>query len=299
MKSKLTTLSDAVARIPAGASIALGGSLLRRQPMALVHELIRQQKRDLTLLTWATTLATDMLAANGAIRRWEGIYAGFFRHGLAPNFRRAVQSGQIETHDYSESAFVARFRAAAMGLPYLPSKALLGTGMQGKSPEEITPITCPFTGQPLLALKAADTDFTLLHGYVADEYGNVQWPVVRDSDDIDQMMASASKRLIVTVEKIIPHQQVQERPALTYIPHTLVEALIEVPYAAHPTATDGFYNEDEAALKGWLTASATAEGAAAWLREFVHGCPARQDYVEKVGSLAALSALDVAREFTV
>ncbi|WP_312241599.1 CoA transferase subunit A [Pantoea sp.] len=297
MKSKLTPLHEAVARIPDGATIALGGSLLRRQPMALVHELVRQRKRELTLLTWATTLATDMLAANEAIRRWEGIYAGFFRHGLAPNFRRAVQSGQIETHDYSESAFVARFRAAAMGLPFLPSKALLGTGMAGKSPEEIKPLTCPFTGQPLLALKAADADFTLLHGYAADEYGNIQWPVVRDSDDIDQMMASASKRLIVTVEKIIPHHQVRQRPALTYIPHTLVEALIEVPYGAHPTATDGFYDEDEAFLKSWLTASATPEGARNWLEEYVFSCPERSQYVEKVGSQSALNAFDVEREF--
>ncbi|OON41877.1 hypothetical protein BTJ39_01590 [Izhakiella australiensis] len=297
MKSKLTTLQDAVTRIPDGASIALGGSLLRRQPMALVHEMIRQRKQNLTLLTWATTLASDMLAASDAIRRWEGIYAGFFRHGLAPNFRRAVQNGQIETHDYSESAFVARFRAAAMGLPFLPSKALLGTGMVGKSPDEIKPIDCPFSGQPLLALKAADSDFTLLHGYAADEYGNVQWPVVRDSDDIDQMMASASKRLIVTVEKIIPHQQVRQRPALTYIPHTLVEALIEVPYAAHPTATDGFYDEDEAALKVWLAASATPQGAQAWLEEYVFSCPQREDYIEKVGAMSALKAFDVAREF--
>lgn len=297
MKSKLTTLREAVARIPDGASITLGGSLLRRQPMALVHELVRQRKRHLTLLTWATTLATDMLAASEAIQRWEGIYAGFFRHGLAPNFRRAVQSGQITTHDYSESAFVARFRAAAMGLPFLPSKALLGTGMVDKSPEEIKPLNCPFSGQPMLALKAADTDFTLLHGYAADEYGNVQWPVVRDSDDIDQMMASASKRLIVTVEKIIPHQQVCQRPALTYIPHTLVEALIEVPYGAHPTATDGFYNEDEAALKGWLAASVTPEGARKWLEEYVFSCPERSQYVEKVGSFSALKAFDVAREF--
>lgn len=297
MKSKLTTLTDAVARIPDGASVALGGSLLRRQPMALVHEMVRQRKRELTLLTWATTMATDMLAASDAIRRWEGIYAGFFRHGLAPNFRRAVQSGHIETHDYSESAFVARFRAAGMGLSFLPSKALLGTGMQGKSPDEVKAIVCPFSGESLLALKAADTDFTLLHGYAADEFGNVQWPVVRDSDDIDQMMASASKRLIVTVEKIIPHQQVRQRPALTYIPHNLVEALIEVPYAAHPTATDGFYDEDETVLKGWLAASATPQGAQAWLEEYVMGCPQREQYLAKVGGLAALQVFDVAREF--
>ncbi|WP_158782377.1 CoA transferase subunit A [Pantoea sp. BAV 3049] len=293
MKSKLIALPDAISRIPSGSTVALGGSLLRRQPMAIVHEMIRQGITDLTLLTWATTLATDMLAAAGAIRRWEGIYAGFFRHGLAPNFRREVQQGKIETHDYSESAFVARFRAAGMGLSFLPSKALLGTGMQGKSPDEIQPITCPFSGERYLALKAAETDFTLLHGYVADEYGNVQWPVVRDSDDIDQMMASASRRLIVTVEKIVPHAQICRRPALTYIPHTLVEAVIEVPYGAHPTATDGFYNEDETELQSWLSASAEPGGSERYLRDYILNIPDRAGYLAKVGSLAAL---DVKRE---
>lgn len=293
MKSKLTTLPQAVSRISSGSTIAIGGSLLRRQPMALVHEMIRQGLSDLTLLTWATTLATDMLAAAGSIRRWEGIYSGFFRHGLAPNFRRAVESGTIETHDYSESAFVARFRAAAMGVSFLPSKALLGTGMPGKSPDEIKPINCPFTGDQYLALKAAEADFTLLHGYSADEYGNVQWPVVRDSDDIDQMMASASKRLIVTVEKIIPHAQVRERPALTYIPHTLVEAVIEVPYGAHPTATDGFYDEDEASLKAYLEAARLPNGTAQYIRDYVLDVQDRAGYSAKFGSLAAF---DVSRE---
>lgn len=293
MKSKVTTLPDAMSRIRSGSTVAIGGSLLRRQPMAAVHEMIRQGVTDLTLLTWATTLATDMLAAAGAIRRWEGIYAGFFRHGLAPNFRRAVEAGKIETHDYSESAFVARFRAAGMGLSFLPSKALLGTGMPGKSPDEVKSIACPFTGDKYLALKAAEADFTVLHGYTADEFGNVQWPVVRDSDDIDQMMASASKRLIVTVEKIIPHEEIRRRPALTYIPHTLVEAVVEVPYGAHPTSTDGFHDEDEASLTAYLDAARKPGGTSDYIREYVLETKNRDGYLAKFGSLADL---DVKRE---
>lgn len=296
MKSKLVSLQEAASRISSGSTVAIGGSLLRRQPMAMVHEMIRNGVTDLTLLTWATTLATDILAASGAIRRWEGIYAGFFRHGLAPNFRRAVERGEIATHDYSESAFVARFRAAGMGLSFLPSKALLGTGMPGKSPDEVKPITCPFTGDQYLALKAAEADFTVLHGYTADEYGNVQWPVVRDSDDIDQMMASASRRLIVTVEKIIPHEEVRKRPALTYIPHTLVEAVIEAPYGAHPTATDGFYDEDEASLKAYLAAAKEPGGTAAWIKDYVLGTKDRDGYLARFGAASALSAFDVIRE---
>ncbi|WP_445503427.1 CoA transferase subunit A [Microvirga sp. G4-2] len=293
MKSKLASLKDAVSRIESGSTIAVGGSLLRRQPMAIIHEMIRQEIRDLTLLTWATTMATDMLAGAGAVRRWEGIYAGFFRHGLAPNFRRQVEAGAIETHDYSESATVARFRAAGMGISFLPIKSMLGTGMVRKSPDQIKEIRCPFTGDTYHALAAAQADFTILHGYVADEYGNVQWPVVRDSDDIDQMMASASKRLIVTVEKIVPHSEIQRRPSLTYIPHSLVEAVVEVPYGAHPCACDGFYDEDEAALKNYLAAAKTSEGTAQYLAEHVFRHRDHAAYLQAFGGRESLRALDV------
>ncbi|MCB8838073.1 CoA transferase subunit A [Aurantimonas sp. VKM B-3413] len=292
MKTKLMTAAEAVGRIPNGASLALGGSLFRRQPMAFVHEMVRQDKRDLALLTWATTLATDMLAAAGAVRRWDGIYAGFFRLGLAPNFRRAVEAGEIETHDYSESAMVARFRAKAMGLDFLPNKALLGTGMADKSPGEIKRMTCPFTGKPVLALRAADADFTVLHGYVADEFGNVQWPIVRDSDDIDQMMASASRRLFVSVERIVPHAEIVRRPALTYIPHTLVEGIVHAPRGAYPTATDGFYDEDEKALRDWLDVAREGRSRA-WLDENIRPLADHDAYLASQGGEAALSRLDV------
>lgn len=293
MIPKLMTAAEAMDRIPDGASLAIGGSLLRRQPMVFVRELVRQQRRDLTLYTWATSLATDMLAAAGAIRRWEGIYSGFFRLGMAQNFRRGVQDGTIEAHDYSESAMVARFRAAAMGLDFLPNKALLGTDMALRSPDEVRRITCPFTGKPVLALKAIRADFTILHGYAADEFGNVQWPVVRDSDDIDQMMASASRRLFVSVEKIVPHAEVIGRPALTYIPHSLVEGIVLAPKGAHPTATDGFYDEDEPALAGWLDA-AKAGTSRDWIARHVLPHADHAAYVAAQGGAAALARLDVA-----
>lgn len=290
MKSKLISAAEAISQIPDGASLAVGGSLLRRQPMVFVRELVRQNRRDLSLLTWATSLATDMLVASGAVRRWDGIYSGFFRLGMSPNFRRAVQDGTIEVHDYSESAMVARFRAGAMGLEFLPNLAMLGTDMVARSPDEVRQIACPFTGKPVLALKAATADFTILHGYAADEYGNVQCPVVRDSDDIDQMMASSSRRLFVSVERIVPHAEVVQRPALTYIPHTLVEGIVHAPYGAHPTATDGYHDEDEAALNAWLAAAQAGESAA-WLDAHVRPLADHQAYLD--GQTSPLSRLDI------
>ncbi len=294
MKDRLVPLEQALAPIRSGCTLALGGALLRRPPNAAVRALIRRGVRDLTVLTWAATTAVDFLAAAGAIRRYEGIYAGMFGFGLAPNFRRAVEAGEIEVRDFSETAMVARLRAAGQGLPSLPIRALFGSDIALRNPEQIREYACPITGQRLLAVAAAEADFTLLHGYVGDRYGNVQWPVVRDSDDVDQMMGAAARRLIVTVERIVPHEEVRRRPALTYLPGHMVEAIVEVPYGAHPAAVDGFYDEDEAHIRAYLDRSATATGAGAYLDEFARAPATHAAYLEKIGT-ATLAGLDVAQ----
>ena len=293
MKEKLVSLERALAPVTSGASIAIGGSLLRRQPNAAIRQLIRNKVVDLTVLTWASTTATDMLAAADAIRRYEGIYVGMFNYGLAPNFRRAVEQGRIEVRDFSETAMVARLRAAAQGLKFLPIKTLFGSDIAAKNPEQIKTMTCPFSGEPLQAVAAADTHFTIIHGYVGDKYGNVQWPVVRDTDDMDQPFAAAARRLIVTVEKIIPHEEVRKRPFLTYIPGNWVEAIVEVPFGAHPAACDTIYDEDDAHLRDYLDRSKTREGASAYLDDYARSLDSHTAYLEKIGGPAALAALDV------
>lgn len=294
LKSKLRSLEEALAPIVTGASVTLGGSLLRRQPNAAVRHLIRRGVTDLTVLTWAGTTAVDLLAAAGAIERYEGIYVGMFNYGLAPNFRRGVQSGHIEVRDFSETAMVARLRAAAQGLRFLPIRTLFGSDIAVKNPEQIKTFLCPFSGEQVQAVAAADTEFTIIHGYRGDEYGNVQWPVVRDTDDMDQPIAAAAKRLIVTVEKIVPHSDVKRQPSLTYIPGQWVEAIVEVPHGAHPVSCDTIYNEDEAAMQDYVSRSATAEGAAAYIREFVHDLADHDAYLSKIGA-DHLASLDVIR----
>lgn len=296
MKRKLTSLEEALDPIKSGSSLTIGGSLLRRQPNAAMRYLIRKGICDLDVVTWANTTAIDLLAAAGAVRRYEGIYSGMFSFGLAKNFRRAAQNGEMEIRDFSETAMVARLRAAAQGLPSLPIKTLFGSDIALKNPEQIKEYICPISGERLLAIAAVNTEFTIIHGYVGDEYGNVQWPIVRDSDDVDQMMAAASKRLIVTVEKIIPHEALKKKPALTYIPGHEVEAIVEVPYGAHPSSVDGFYDEDEAHLAYYQELSETSEGACAYLKEFVYDQPSHDAYLDAVGGLNNLKKLDVKRE---
>lgn len=293
LKAKLTSLEDALAPIVSGSTVAIGGSLLRRQPNAAVRQMIRNGVRDLTVLSWAGTTAIDLLAAAGAIRRWEGIYVGLFNYGLALNFRRGVESGQIEVRDFSETAMVARLRAASQGMPFLPIRTLFGSDIASVNPEQIKEITCPFTGEKLQAVPAADADFTIIHGYAGDKYGNVQWPVVRDTDDMDQPMAAGAKRLIVTVEKIVPHEEIKKQPSLTYIPGNWVEAIVEVPFGAHPAACDTVYDEDDAHMRSYVESSRSADGVKRYLEEYAYGLADHAAYLEKCGGLAALSALDV------
>jgi len=288
MREKLTTLSDAISRIPNGSRIALGGNIMRRQANAAVREIIRQSTGDLTIYAFATGLSVDMLAAAGLLRRYEGVYVGLFWHGLAPSFRRAVESGQVEVCDFSESTIVARFLAACSGLSFMPARAILGTDMARQDPSIVTEMACPFTGEIYAAVRAIDAEFTIIHGYKADRFGNVQWPLARDADDVDQIIARGSRRLIVTVEKIVDHGEIMRQPNLTYIPAQWVEAVVEVPFGAHPLACDTIHDEDVACIRAYAEAGATSSGARAYLDRYVHRASTHDAYLAEFGGLAAL-----------
>lgn len=294
MKSKLTDLSSAARLVTSGSSIAFGGSIVRRQPVAFARELIRNGVKDLTIIGFPCGLATDMLAGVGAVKRIEAVYTGLFQFGMAFNIRRGVESGQIVMKDFPEIAQVARFQAAAMGLEFLPTKVLKGTGMAAYNPEQVKEIEDPFTGEKLHAVSAAKTDFTVLHGYYGDEYGNVQWPEHRDADDIDFIMAKASNRLIVTVEKIVPHSEIIKNPNRTYIPHHWVEAIVETPFGVHPAQCDAFYDEDEPHIEYYQECS---REPGRWLKEYapkyIYGPRNHEEYLNLAVTADRLAKLIV------
>lgn len=281
MRKKLTTIAEAAALVRPGDTVAVGGSLLRRQPMALLREVVRAGTDDLSLLTWASSLATDMLVGAGAVRHWEGIYVGLWWHGSAPSFRRAVERGEVSVTDRSESYMTARLRAAAMGVPFLPVRPVLGAGVSDVP--DLRAVTCPFTGDELLAVPAAAPDVTVLHGYVGDEYGNVAWPAQRDSDDVDMLMASGSKRLVVSVERLVPHEEIARTPNLTYIPHTKVDAICVAPFGAHPGSCDTVHDEDEPEIGAWSRAGRDPAAWQGYLDRTVRELPDHDAYLDAVG----------------
>jgi len=281
MRRKLTSIAEAAALVRSGDTVAVGGSLLRRQPMALLREVARAGTTDLSLITWASSLATDMLVGAGAVRHWEGIYVGLWWHGAAPSFRRAVERGAVTVVDRSESYMTARLRAAAMGVPFLPVRPVLGAGVSEVG--DLRGVVCPFTGDELLAVPAAAPDVTVLHGYVGDEYGNVAWPAQRDSDDVDMLMAAGSRRLVVSVERIVPHEEIARTPNLTYIPHTKVDAICEAPFGAHPGSCDTVYDEDEPEIAAWSRAGRDPDAWPGYLERTALDLADHDAYLDAVG----------------
>lgn len=293
MREKLTSLADAVSRIPSGSTIAMGGNLLRRQPNAIIREIIRQKIRDLTIYTFASSTPVDLLSAAGALKRVEGIYFGFFGYGMAPNFRRAAEQGRIEVRDFPESGMVVRLRAAGAGMSFHPLKTTLGTDIARLNPDQFREITCPFTGEIYHALPAARADVAIIHGYAGDKYGNLQVPVVRDSDDIDQLMAKAGRKVIASVERIVPHEEIRAHSTLTVIPHVWVDAIVEAPYGAHPCACDSLYDEDVEHLRMYLEMAQDEKTFEEYLDRYVREPRSHEDYLARIGGPRRLESLRV------
>jgi glutaconate CoA-transferase, subunit A len=290
MKSKLMSLDAAAALVPSGSSITLSGPILPLQPMAFIHALVRRRVRDLSVTLFVGSTGIDLLVGAGAVRRLETAYVGLGPFGAALNVRRAVEAGRLELEDMSESALMARFKAAGSGVPFLPTKALLGTTMAERS-KHLVPMTCPFTGEQVHLARAVDADFTVIHAHAGDIYGNIQHPLDRNSDEVHLMMAKAARTLIVTVERIIPTEAVMQHPTLTWIPHHWVRAVVEAPYGAHPGSVDGLYCEDERHLRLYAEASRSDSAFQAYLDEYVYGVRDHWQYLDKIGGLARLTEL--------
>lgn len=261
---KLTDLTGAARLVPSGGLVALGGSLSARLPMALVRESIRLGASGLHVVGSAHSIDVDLLVAAGAIKVCEQSYVGFEQdHGLAPAFRRAAQNGDLEVRESCCDTVLTQIRAAEMGLPFLPVRGVKGTGIRELHPE-YGEITCPFTGEVLVAVPALAPDVTLLHAPLGDRAGNLhlEQPYV-----LDERFAAASAAVVATVDRIVPTHEVAK--ARIVIPAHQVAAVAEVPFGAHPTSSYPGYVYDRKHLSEWVKAARTPDGAAAYLHRYV------------------------------
>ncbi|MCY3653102.1 MAG: CoA transferase subunit A [Acidimicrobiia bacterium] len=263
---KPSDLQTAVAMIPPGSMVALGGGLSARLPMALVREVIRAGIGDLHVVGSAHSIDVDMLAAAGLISVCEESYVGYEQDlGLAPAFRRAAQKGDLEARESCCDTILTQLRAAEMGLSFLPVHGVKGTDIEPLHPE-YGRITCPFTDHEYVVVPPLSPDVALIHAPIGDRQGNlhIEQPYV-----LDERFAVASAQVIATVDRIVSTREVVE--AGIVIPFYRVSALVEVPFGAHPTSCYPGYAYDRNHLSAWVTAAGTPEGAGDYLRNYVTG----------------------------
>ena len=280
MMSKLRDLFDALDRVEDGATIGLGGWIFNSQPMALVRELIRRNKRNLRIVPAPGSIAPDMLIGAGCVAETGCVFISFEQFGLAPHFRRAAESGTIKIHELDGPAIAGGLRAAACDLPYglIPDMC---TDLPRVNPQTYQPVPSARGERAMLKVPAIHLDVLLLHAQQADELGNVQYfgPVF-----FDVLMAQAAKKVIISVDRIVSPEVIRRDNHLTKLPSAFVHSVVEAPFGAHPTSSGGLYEADDDHLAEYVKASGGTTSFATYLETYVTGVATHRDYHKRIGS---------------
>ncbi len=293
MAQKITGAADVVRTIPDGSHIALGGFAIARNVIAVVHELIRQKKRDLTVSQGVAGLDTDLLVGAGSVGRLIIGGGSLDRFGPVHCINRARETGSLAFEDWTSLSICFRYLAGALGLSFIPIKSLLASETlerleRGGAKRELSPMQCPFTGEAYLAMTALTPDVSFIHVQSADAEGNCRIDGPRWENE---EQAKAARRLIVIAEEIVPTEATQKEPGRTIIPAHRVEAVIHQPFGAHPTAVFGRYDYDAAHLKLYVDHSKRPERIGEYIQNYILSTRNHDAYLEKVGGLRHLEGL--------
>ncbi len=283
MAVKLMVMRDAVAEfIPDGASLAMGLALESLIPFAAGHELIRQQRRNLTLIGPSSDMLFDQLIGAGCAARVIAAWVGNVSAGLGHNYRRwteagATAPGKLAVEDHSNFSIALALRAGAMGVPYIPTRSLLGTSLLQSNPHLRV---IEDDGARLVRVPAINPDVTVIHVQRADEEGNAHcWGNLGISEEA----ALAARRVVVVAEEIVPPGIIRSDPNRVLAPAFKVCAVVREPGGAHPSPVQGHYNRDHAMYQEYHAASRQPDGFTRWLEEWVSSTPNRNAYLQKLG----------------
>ena len=250
--SVVRSLAELAGCVDDGDTVAFGGKTIHRAPMAFVRELVRQEASDLHLMGLANSMDVDLLCATGQAASAYYGYVGFEAFGLAPNFRRACEESTLDPREGTCYTVATMLRGAKQGVPFLPIAGLDGSDLLDVSDEWFTETTDPFTGESTVAVRTVAPDVGVIHAKEADEEGNVR---VGGADLTEQLVARASKRVLVTAERIVDTETFRERPGETDVPGFLVDGVAEVPHGAHPLACAETYDYDADHIEEYLSLS--------------------------------------------
>src|SRR5882762_9940249 len=232
------SLEEAAALVPDGASVGIGGSTLSRTPMAMIWALIRAGRKELFCQRSITSSEGELLFASGASRH---ILTSWFSQGIVWGVSRVMrlytESGRARFEEWSHMAMGLRFRAGAMGVPFLPMRSMMGSDVIGQLPDTRL-IDCPFTGEKLVLVPALNPDVALIHVQRCDAYGNAQ---IDGLPFVDIDLAMAANKVILSTEQIVSNDQIRRAPDRTRIPFFAVDAVVELPFGCAPHECYGVY----------------------------------------------------------
>jgi glutaconate CoA-transferase, subunit A len=294
LTDKVTTVPEAVrGLVNDGDYLAIGGFGCARIPTAVVHEIVRQGKQNLHFAGHTATHDFQILCAGNGTGRGRTLakvdiayVVGLEARGLSPQARRVLESGEVECVEWTNYALAVRLKAAAMGLPFLPCRTMLGTDTFRHSAAKA--IDCPFTGERLTALPALYPDVAAIHVHEADRFGNCR---IRGTSVADFDLARAAKKLIVTCERLVPGDEIRADPTRTAIPFFCVDAVCEVPFGSYPGNMPYEYFSDEAHLCRWLKAEEQPDTYQEFIEEYLFGVSDFRAYLEHCGGLGRLQEL--------
>jgi glutaconate CoA-transferase subunit A len=279
---KTLTLKEAIKEfVHDGCSVTLGG-FCGRNSQAAAYEIVRQNRRNLTVIDDSPADQLDILIGAGCIKAVEIAWNGVSLFSLARNSRRSIEEGiphKIEVQDYSNYAASLRFLAGAMNVPFLPTRSLLGSDIP-KHNERIKIINDPYEGEPIALVPAASPDLAIIHVQRADRQGNAQiWGHLAN----DENKARAAKHTVVTCEEIVREEAILKIPNMTALPSYCVDAVVKVPYGSHPWSCYGYYYHDIIFQRDYAKSNETRDGFLKWIDEWIMSCEDQNDYCRKVG----------------
>lgn len=291
LREKVMSLEEAAGLVKDGSLVGIGGSTLSRTPMAMIWQLIRAGRKDLTVARSIVSSDGDLLFSSGVAKR---IITSWFSQGIvwgiSKVMRHYVETGKVQYDEWSHLAMGMRFRAGAMGVPFLPMRSMLGSDVVKRRPETRT-MKCPFTGEEILLVPALNPDVAIVHVQRCDAYGNAQ---IDGLSFMDLDLALAADRVILTTERIVSNEQIRRSPDQTKIPFFAVEAVVEVPYGCVPHECTNVYEPLFSHMDGY-TAQVNGDpedGMQDYLDKYVH---APRDWTGYLKLLGLEELLDASR----
>lgn len=282
LREKVMTLEEAAKLVNDGDHIAVGGCTASRTPMAMIWALIRAKKSGLSVSRSITSTEGDFWFASGVCNH---ILTSWFSQGIvwgiSKVMRAYTESNRAQFEEWSHMSIGLRYRAGAMGVPFMPTRSMMGSGVAGLL-EDLKEIDCPYTGDKILLIPALNPDVALIHVPRCDAYGNAQ---IDGLQFMDLDIAMAANKVILTTERIITNDKIRRTPDQTKIPFITVDAVVEVQYGSAPHECYGMYEP----FFGHMDAYAAMikddpdAGVAEYLDRYYYGPSSWSEYLELIG----------------